>query len=279
MARGKTGRDAARPESLVGDAMISRLRERQSRLAAWSAWLAALSIPVLVIAAIGHRVRLLDATPTYATMALGFSIAALAVIAAAAAFAAIWRDGRKGAGSALRGLVVGLAVLSIPAFDAWQIVSYPRLTDVSTAPDHPPRFVRAFADRGADDLPITAPDDDDIAVQRAAYPDIVSRHYPVSTARIFDEARAIVDRRRWSVLDARAPSEIDETGRIEAVAVTLLFGFRHDVAIVIVPDGDGALVDMRSAARNAAHDLGANARRIRKFLADLDRALQGISGD
>ena len=258
--------------------MISKLRERRSRLAAWSAWLATLSIPVLVIAAIGHRMRALDVTPTYATMALGFSIAALAVIAAVAAFAAIWRDGRKGTAAALRGLVVGLAVLSIPALGAWQIISYPRLTDVSTTPDRPPRFIGAFADRGFDDTPITAPNAAEIAVKRAAYPDIVSRHYPVGTARIYEEAHAIVSRRRWSVLGARAPLEGDETGRIEAVATTLIFGFRHDVVIVIVPDGDGALVDMRSAARNAAHDLGANARRIRRFFADLDNALRGVSG-
>ncbi|MEQ8695346.1 MAG: DUF1499 domain-containing protein [Bauldia litoralis] len=34
---------------------------------------------------------------------------------------------------------------------------------------------------------------------------------------------------------------------------------------------------MRSAARNGAHDLGANAERIRDFFRDLDASLQGIS--
>ena len=80
------------------------------------------------------------------------------------------------------------------------------------------------------------------------------------------------------MLIAREPSETDETAHIEAVATTLVFGFRQDVAIRIVPDGDGALVDMRSAARNAAHDLGADAERIRDFFRDLDAALQGVSG-
>jgi hypothetical protein len=35
---------------------------------------------------------------------------------------------------------------------------------------------------------------------------------------------------------------------------------------------------MRSAARHAAHDLGADAERVRRFFIDLDAALQGISG-
>jgi hypothetical protein len=35
---------------------------------------------------------------------------------------------------------------------------------------------------------------------------------------------------------------------------------------------------MRSAARNGAHDLGADAERIRAFFKDLDAGLQGIGG-
>ena len=258
--------------------MTARLGERRSQLAAVSSRLAALSVPVLIIAAIGHRAGMLAATPTYAVMALGFSLAALATITALAAFAGIWRDGRKGAGAATRGLVIGLLVLVLPAIGAWDVVMLPRLIDISTDPTDPPQFERAQFDRAPDDQPIVDPGDDEIAAQQDAYPDIVPRHYPVSTARVYDEAKSIVDDRHWRILTARAPSDTDETAHIEAVATTAIFGFRQDVAIRIVPDGDGALVDMRSAARNAAHDLGADAERIRAFFRDLDAALQGVSG-
>lgn len=258
--------------------MIVRLREGHSRLAGWSAYLAALSIPVLVIAAVGHRARLMDAVATYGVLALGFSLAGLAVIAAVAAFAAIWRDGRKGGGEAARGLIIGLLVLSLPAFGAWKVVTYPRLNDISTDLVDPPPLVAAALDRGPSDEPILAPGPEEIALQQEAYPDIVPRHYPVSTARVYQEAKAIVDARGWQILRAREPAEGDESGSIEAVAVTTLFAFRQDVAVRIVPDGDGSLVDMRSAARNAAHDLGSDAERVRRFFADLDLALQGISG-
>ena len=70
--------------------------------------------------------------------------------------------------------------------------------------------------------------------------------------------------------------DADAAGRIEAVAQTLLFGFKQDVAIRIAPEGEGTLVDMRSAARNGAHDLGADAERIRRFFRDLDSALRGV---
>jgi hypothetical protein len=258
--------------------MSAALRQERSRLAGWSAYLAALSIPVLIIAAIGHRARLIEATPTYSIIALGFSLAALAVIAALAAFIAIWRDGRKGTAAAVRGFVLGLVVLVMPAVGAWDIVTYPRLTDISTDLLDPPRFTRAIFDRSADDGAIVAPGEYEAALQKEAYPDIVPRHYPVSTARVYQEAKTIVDERGWEVVTAHEPSDDNPAGTIEAVAVTLIFGFRQDVVIRVAPDGDGSLVDMRSAARNAAHDLGSDAARIRRFFDDLDTALEGVSG-
>jgi hypothetical protein len=257
--------------------MTVRLRERTSSLAHWSVRLSLVSVPVLIITAIGHRSGMLSATPTFAAMAVGFSLAALGVIAAIAAFEGIWRDGRKGLGPAIRGLFVGLLVLSLPIVGAWKVVSYPRLTDISTDLDNPPPFVFALADNASDSRPIVDPSAEDADLQREAYPDIVPRHYPVGPARVFDDASAIVAGRGWTLLGAKRPEEPDETGRIEAMALTPIFGFRQAVVIRIEPDGEGTLVDMRSTARNGDHDLGANADRIRSFFVDLDASLQGIS--
>ncbi len=252
--------------------------QERSRLAGWSSYFAALSIPVLIIAAVGHRAGLLDSTPTYGAIALGFTLAMLAVLAALAAFVAIWREGKRGVGTAVRGCLVGLLVLIIPAVGAWKVVTDPRLTDISTDLANPPRFDRAYFDRGPADATIVEPGPAEAAAQKEAYPDIVPRHYPVSTARVYLEAKAIVDRNGWQVLAAREPTEQNPSGSIEAVAQTLIFAFRQDVVIRIVPDGDGTRVDMRSAARNAAHDLGSDADRVRSFFGDLDTALEGVSG-
>jgi uncharacterized protein (DUF1499 family) len=257
--------------------MPVRLRERRSRLAAWALRFSLVAVPVLIIAAFGHRAGLMDATPTYATMALGFTLAALGVIAAIAAFEGIWRDGRKGVGPALGGLLLGLALLVVPAVGAWKLVTFPRLTDISTDLDDPPDFALALINRPADARPVTVPDEVDAELQREAYPEIVPRHYPVGTARVFDDALAIVATRGWTMLGSQRPEEPENVGRIEAFDTTLLFGFRQDIVIRIVPDGEGTLVDMRSASRNGAHDLGANAERIRGFFAALDASLQGIT--
>ena len=257
--------------------MPVRLRERRSRLAAWAQRFSLLAIPVLLIAAFGHRAGLLDATPTYVSMAVGFGLAALGVIAAIAAFEGIWRDGRKGIGPALGGLLLGLAILVVPIVGAWKLITYPRLTDISTDLEDPPDFVLVLVSRPADAAPVEALDADAAELQREAYPDIVPRHYPVGTTRVFEDALAIAATSGWTMLGSQRPEEPENVGRIEAVDTTPLFGFRQDIVIRIVPDGEGALVDMRSAARNGAHDLGANAERIRGFFAALDASLQGIT--
>ena len=73
--------------------MSVRPRESRSSLAIWSFRLAIVSIPILVIVAVGHRSGLMSATQAYAAIALGFSLAGLGVLAAIGALEGIWRDG------------------------------------------------------------------------------------------------------------------------------------------------------------------------------------------
>jgi hypothetical protein len=254
--------------------VANRLIERRSRLAVWSSRFALVAIPMIIIAAIGHRIDQIDATATYGVLALAFSLSALAVVSALAAFEAIWRDGRKGFSSAMVGLFLGLTTLVIPAIGAWKIVTLPRVVDVSTDFENPPVFIVAPPSNG--DVGFDGVSDEDLILLRQTYPDIVPRYYPLDTVVVFEAADAIVERRRWTVLDRQPPQDADSSGRIEAIAQTLLFGFKQDVAIRIAPDGEGTLVDMRSAARNGTHDFGADAERIRAFFRSLDTALQGL---
>jgi hypothetical protein len=65
---------------------------------------------------------------------------------------------------------------------------------------------------------------------------------------------------------------------LEAQATTFVFGFLDDVVVRLRETPDGTQVDMRSASRAGAHDLGENARRIRRFFVDLDARLQPEPG-
>jgi hypothetical protein len=57
---------------------------------------------------------------------------------------------------------------------------------------------------------------------------------------------------------------------IEAHAFSRWLRFPADVVVRLTDEGEATFVDMRSASHFAQHDLGDNADRIRRFLADLD---------
>lgn len=74
---------------------------------------------------------------------------------------------------------------------------------------------------------------------------------------------------RWRMVEAD-----DQRGVIKAEASRLLTGSVDDVLVRISLDRDGQTrVDARSAARNERADLGANARRLRRFFRALDERL------
>ncbi|HRD28339.1 MAG TPA: DUF1499 domain-containing protein, partial [Caulobacter sp.] len=79
----------------------------------------------------------------------------------------------------------------------------------------------------------------------------------ISAAQAFAHARSAVERAGMSIITADAAS-----GRIEATAVSLLYGFKDDVVVRVRPAGAGARIDLRAVRRTGDSDLGANCRRI-----------------
>jgi CheY-like chemotaxis protein len=83
----------------------------------------------------------------------------------------------------------------------------------------------------------------------------------------------LVAKRKWLVIDERAPQLPRRIGRIEAVARTPIMGFREDVSIRVTPDGEGSRVDIRSSSRYFESDLGSNAARVTKLIEDINNAV------
>jgi uncharacterized protein (DUF1499 family) len=114
--------------------------------------------------------------------------------------------------------------------------------------------------------------------QREAYPDVAPLELSVPAKQAYDHALAMVNKRRWLVLDAREPLPNRRDGRIEAVARTPIMGFREDIVIRVRSVDESSRVDVRSSSRYGFHDLGSNASRIRAYLEsvelDIDVALE-----
>ena len=245
--------------------------EPVSRLAAWSGRLALFALAVAALSVIIVRSGMLEIEPALATFAAALIFAALAVLLSFFAFVTIWRQGLAGLGSALLGLFLGLMLLAYPSYLGYRASKLPAISDITTDPANPPRFdvLARLRPRGRNDYPGAAT----AAKQQAAYPDVTPLQESVPVKVAYDIALALVTKRKWHVVDARPPAPGRPEAVIEAVARTLIMGFRDDVVIRITAAGGGARIDMRSASRYGLHDFGVNAARIRSLLDDIDDAL------
>jgi len=242
--------------------------EPKSRLAAWSGRLALFGLAVAALSIIIVRSGLLEIIPALATFGAALVLAAVAILFSFAGFIVIWRQGLSGLGSAILGLILGMMLLAYPGYLAYRASRLPAISDITTDPSNPPRFdvLARLRPRGSSDYPGAA-----VARQQtAAYPDVAPLQLNVPIKVAYDTTLALVNKRKWHVVDARPPAAGRRDAVIEAVARTPIMGFRDDVVIRVTATRAGARVDMRSASRYAWHDFGTNASRIRSLLEDLD---------
>ncbi len=157
-------------------------------------------------------------------------------------------------------LAVGLTAVAIPL--AWQgrAQRLPSIHDITTDLENPPAFQAILAKRAAAPNRLDRPPQ--LALQqREGYPDLAPITLPTPPAATFERALAVAQAQGWEIVTADK-----STGRIEATDTTRWFGFTDDVVVRLTPWGAGTRVDVRSAARTGAGDLGRNASRIRTFL-------------
>src|SRR6185295_14735085 len=98
------------------------------------------------------------------------------------------------------------------------------------------------------------------------YADLQSQRFAQPYERVYDAVLASARALGWEVTATDR-----DGGRIDAVDTTRVFRFKDDIAVTITRDGGTAIVDVRSHSRIGKGDLGTNARRIRRFQADLAR--------
>lgn len=225
-----------------------------ARRSTWLESLGLLSVALMVAGPLLAWRRILPGLPGFGLYALG-GLAALAV--AASTLVASARKRPWGFGRAL----------TLPAAMAFLIsmsggFGAPRINDFTTDTADPPRMIRAAAvpENAGRDMAYPA---DWAALQGQCCADLRPARLPLAPAAAFTAARKAAERMPgWEVV------AVDEGGgTLEATATTSLFGFKDDIAVRVRPDGDGSRVDVRSKSRDGKGDLGANAERIRQYVA------------
>ncbi|MFH0302583.1 DUF1499 domain-containing protein [Bradyrhizobium sp. 31Argb] len=248
--------------------------EPVSSLATWARNLAIFSAVAVIVSILIVRFGFLEMKPALATFFGALACAGLSILLGFAAFAAIWQNGSRGMGRILLAFLINALVLAYPAYLAVQYRRLPPIHDITTDPIDPPRFEALSRLRTSDDTNsavyagLYSADQ-----QRRAYPDIETVELEVPVDRAYTVTLQLVNRRKWLVIDERPPTPPRRIGRIEAVARTPIMGFREDVAIRIMPDGEDSRVDIRSASRYFEADLGSNAARVSKLIEDINTAV------
>lgn len=159
------------------------------------------------------------------------------------------------------GLVPFLSVVS-GVTGAFQ---HPRINDITTDVANPPRFSHAqqiAANAGRD---MEFPKGNAEIIQ-AAYPDVKPLTLNLSPEQAYERALEVAQAHKgWEITHEDAAALT-----FEGVATTKLFHWRDDFIVRAAPGPNGtSRVDMRSKSRDGKSDLGANARRIEAFLAEL----------
>ena len=137
----------------------------------------------------------------------------------------------------------------------------PAIHDITTDTLDPPVFSAAVKLRGNDSNSL-ALDPETIDAQLAAYPDLQTVVLTDSIEVVFEKAMANANQLGWEIY-----REDLNDGFIEAVDSTAIMGFKDDIVIRLRTNASGTLMDIRSVSRVGVSDLGANAARIRQFIA------------
>ena len=248
--------------------------EPVSSLATWSRNLAIFAVVAVVVSILIVRFGFLEIKPALTTFFGALALAVLSTLVGLAAFAAIWQNGSRGMGRILLAFLINAILLAYPAYLALQYRKLPPIHDITTDPIDPPRF-EALARLRTGEGTNTAVYAGLYSAeqQRRFYPDIEPVELEIPVDRAYAIALQLVHKRKWVVIDERAPQPSRRIGRIEAVARTPIMGFREDVSIGFVADGDDSRVDIRSASRNFDSDLGSNAARVSKLIEDINNAV------
>ncbi|MBI3995841.1 MAG: DUF1499 domain-containing protein [Nitrospirae bacterium] len=235
------------------------------RLGAWGLGLAALAIVGMMLAGVGSRLEWYHFRTGFAILKGG---AYLALFAALISLAALIRAVTVWSGSggvvATCGLALGLAAAWVPWSWLQTARSVPAIHDITTDTGNPPQFVAILPLRRDAPNPVNYGGREVAKLQQAAYPDIVPASLLMSPDEAFDRALKVVEELGWRIVAADRAAL-----RIEAVDTTRWFGFKDDIVIRITPEEQSARVDIRSLSRVGKSDVGANAKRIRQFLARL----------
>ena len=227
----------------------------------WLRRLAILAVLGFPLAVLGNALGLFD-------FRFGFSIIRWTVYLTLAVFVlgiivAIWKRNSDADTARLARHAVLLSLLPMLGIGSQIVVarSVPAIHNITTDITDPPQFNAVVALRGDNSNPHEYDAEKLGDVQAKAYPELETLVTTLSVSEAQQRAEAVVAELGWELV-----ASDESAGIVEATETTAMWGFKDDVVIRIRAVDDATEIDLRSVSRVGQSDLGANAKRILRFV-------------
>lgn len=232
--------------------------------------LVVLCLLAAVASGFGHRLQLWGYAAGFKILTGAVAGAGVGILLALIGAQLAWRSGEHAnLAWSVAALVVGLVVIVPPLLQVRATRQLPYIHDITTDTENPPAFVAMLKERASAPNSAEYGGAEIARLQRQAYPDVQPLILRTQPRDAFVAALETASTLGWTIVESDP-----QVGRIEAWDRTFWYGFIDDVVIRIAPAAHGgSRVDVRSVSRVGKSDIGANARRVRNFLARLSERL------
>lgn len=229
------------------------------------------AILVMFLVSLCYRVDLLP----FKLFALFFGLSllvsvALALLSLGVNVYRIYQTGFSSIAGRVMGFGFSFIVIVLFSTFIVQIKKYPPIHDITTDVNDPPVFKQALFRRKPSDNSLDG--SIDIDKQLAFYEGINTVESNLALSEVFPLILSIAKDMQWHIHFAD-----ETTGTIEAEVTSPLLGFVDDIVVRVRTDEQSTYIDLRSASRVGVSDLGANAKRIKQFLVNVKRQLEGVN--
>ena len=222
---------------------------------------------ILVTGPLGYKISVVPLQPSLISLLIAFAGGALVfLIGVVYLIIAMQSDLRVNRNLVIVSMFLGLLPVGIMGPQMAAAVDVPPIHDITTDTANPPEFVAIVP------LRKNAPNGYEYGVSEAwpaeklgattveAYPGLKPIKSKLSVADAVDRTEATL-----LAMGLQVVAVDKSAGLVEATATTFWFGFKDDMVVRVVGDGEGSKIDLRSMSRVGQSDLGANAARITDF--------------
>lgn len=232
-------------------------------------WLSAITTLIFILSGYGYQWGIWSLGTGFTLLTYSAYAAIVLLLVNIVMLFVLKNSGTKPVTLVIIGVICTGAIAGVAYYWQGEGEKAPPIHDISTDLENPPEFVEVVPLRADAPNPPEYAGQETAETQLEAYPEIETVWFSAPMEEVMDEALAIIEERGWDLV-----SSDEEEGRLEATEKLAWFGFKDDVVIRIGTDDEGTRVDMRSKSRIGRGDMGVNAKRIKRFLEDLEERVE-----